>query len=159
MRRPTNLLVAVLLASSTVLAPLGAGAAAQRLVGRPSAVTDGDTLRFGSIRVRLAGIDAPEMSTSYGAASRAFLEQLVSGMELRCVDLGQRSYDRVVARCYLPGDQDLGSAMVAAGWAFDWPTYSHGAYRALELQARVFRRGIFSASPLAAREQYHPRDR
>jgi len=152
MRRFRHLLVALPLALFA-----GTSFAGEAIVGRPTVITDGDTIRFGSLRVRIAGIDAPEISTSYGPASREYLAQLVGSDEVRCVDTGQRSYDRIVARCQLRGGQDVASAMVAGGWAFDWPSYSRGAYKALELQARASRRGIFRATPFARREDYHPR--
>ena len=105
---------------------------------------DGDTLRCryraeAGGRVRLAGIDAPEMPGHCRAprncapgdpiAAKAKLAQLITG-EVRCkvVDASpfkrgfqQRDgYGRPVARCRV-GGVDLGAAMLAAGLVVRWP--------------------------------------
>jgi len=92
-------------------------------------VIDGDTLAFGRKRVRLWGIDAPEMDTWQGRKARAFLIKKLAGREVTCVDTGTRSYGRVVAKCYVDGE-DIAWWLVNAGHAVDWPHYSGGHYRA-----------------------------
>lgn len=149
-------LVAIPLGLSVALATIGPAFAGQVLTGRPTHVTDGDTFRFGTIRVRLAGIDAPELATPAGAPARAYLAALIEGKALSCADSGERSYDRVVATCRTPTGDDVALAMVSAGWAFDWPTYSHGAYQSAEVKARLARRGMFKSDPLAQRPLRRP---
>ena len=39
--------------------------------GVPTSIHDGDTFRFGKLRVRVWGIDAPELETQFGPAARA----------------------------------------------------------------------------------------
>lgn len=125
-------------ASAHAFAPQPSGV----IAGRPY-VTDGDTLRFGAVRVRLHGIQAPEMNTAEGQASRRHLVGIVGAAEVRCVDTGGRSYERVVARCFV-GSADLAGLMVAQGWAFDWPRFSGGRYAASEAAARRSGRGLHS---------------
>ena len=60
----------------------------------------------------------------------------------------QVSYDRIVARCYLPDGTDLAAELVRQGLALDWPTFSGGAYRHLEPDG--IRRKLWRA---AARQQ------
>jgi len=91
-------------------------------------VTDGDTLRAGDVGIRLWGIDAAEMHDPGGPEAKAALARLTSGAELRCEVKGGDRYGRIVARCDLPDGRDLACAMVAGGWARDWPRYSGGAY-------------------------------
>jgi len=120
-----------------------AGADPRVVAGRPS-VTDGDTLRVGATRIRLFGIQAAELDTSEGQAARRHLVQLIGRSSVRCVDTGQRSYDRIVARCFV-GHADLAEQMVADGWAADWPRFSRGAYAAAERRARLARRGVHAS--------------
>lgn len=89
-------------------------------------ITDGDTLRCrDGTRVRLAGIDAPELPghcrqgrqcvTGDAAASRRALAQLASGRSLTCRSVGT-SYDRIVAFCQSNG-VDLSCAQIRRGFA------------------------------------------
>jgi micrococcal nuclease len=90
-----------------------------------AAVTDGDTFRCASgERVRLAGIDAPELhgcrrgrqcTPGNGATSRYALQARALGKRAECRAVGA-SYGRVLAFCRVAG-QDLGCAQVRAGYA------------------------------------------
>jgi endonuclease YncB( thermonuclease family) len=112
------------------------------LAGRPTRITDGDTFRLGADRIRLSGIDAPELSTPQGPVAKAELARLIGRQDVRCEDTGERSYDRIVAVCYGPGGQDLAAEMVRNGWARDWPRYSQGRYAAMQREAERAGRGI-----------------
>lgn len=114
------------------------------LTGRPSRVTDGDTLRFGDVRVRLHGINAPEMDTADGPRARAALIEAIGSDAVRCEDTGQRSYERIVAVCFDARGRDLAERMVRSGWADDWPRYSGGRYALAGLAAKAEGRGVYS---------------
>lgn len=90
-------------------------------------VIDGDTLAIGDTRIRLWGIDAREMNTAAGRRAKAALDDLVTGTILACVPKG-KSWNRVVAICYLPDGRDVARVMVDLGYAQDWPRYSGGYY-------------------------------
>jgi micrococcal nuclease len=89
-------------------------------------VTDGDTLRCGAIRVRLASIDAPEMPGHCRRgrvcvegdpyASKAALERLVTSGTVTCHQTDIDHYGRVVALCQANG-RDLSCSQVASGHA------------------------------------------
>lgn len=96
-------------------------------------VIDGDTLDIGGTRIRLAGIDAPEMDHPYGRTAKWALVNLCKGQEIRAVFEGDLSHDRTVATCYLPDGRDLSAEMVAAGMAIDWPKFSCGKHARLEV--------------------------
>jgi len=101
-------------------------------------VVDGDTIRCGDRRVRLARIDAPELpghcarnrhcAPGDGKASKAALVRMIGGRTLTCQPVpasprGVSVYDRwgrMVARCRVNG-RDVGQAMIAGGWAIRWP--------------------------------------
>ena len=91
-------------------------------------VTDGDTIRIGETRIRLKGVDAPEMeqrctrsrrSYACGETARQALIELVSGETVRCRASGRDRYKRVLARCTVDG-RDVGAQMVEAGWAVSY---------------------------------------
>ena len=118
------MLVALALAAGAglVLNPNG-----RTLEGRAQ-VTDGDTIRIGETRIRLKGIDAPELgqscsrsgrSYSCGETSRRALIDLVSGQIVRCRAAGRDRYQRILARCAVNG-QDIGARMVEDGWAVSY---------------------------------------
>ena len=94
---------------------------------------DGDTLIDEGRRVRLWGIDAPEMSEVQGPRSKAMLQRIVdqSG-RLVCHAVDEDRYGRAVARCYDEDLIDIGCLMVSLGEAQEWYYYSRGYYRNCE---------------------------
>ncbi len=89
-------------------------------------VVDGDTLRCGAERVRLHGIDAPELPGHCRPgrdcvegdpfASSDHLRDLAGGSALVCTRVDTDSYGRTVARCTADG-VDLSCAQIEAGHA------------------------------------------
>jgi len=89
-------------------------------------VLDGDTFDCGSTRVRLHGIDAPELeghcrpgrpcAPGDAHASTAHLRQLVSGVRVQCRQTDTDVYGRAVARC-TAADTDLSCAQIDGGYA------------------------------------------
>ncbi len=90
-------------------------------------VTDGDTIRCNDTKVRIWGIDSPEMSELAGHRARRHMIELTRGQRVTCHPRGHDRYRRTVARCFV-GKTDLACAMVRAGHARDWPRYSRGFY-------------------------------
>ncbi len=101
------------------------------LTGKCS-VVDGDTIRIGSVSIRLAGIDAPELEHPWGQKAKWALVHMVIGQVIIAEIEPEMSYDRVVATCYLPDRRDLSAEMVKIGLALDWAKFSKGKYAALE---------------------------
>lgn len=89
-------------------------------------VVDGDTIRCQSERVRLVGIDAPEMPGHCRAGrvctpgdpfrSKERLQELTAEGAITCRREGQDRYGRTLARCSAPTG-DISCAMVASGMA------------------------------------------
>lgn len=96
-------------------------------------VVDGDTIVIDGQNIRLAGIDAPEMDHPYGKNAKWHLVQLTKGHKIKAVFHGEQTHAREVATCYLPDGRDLSAEMVKAGFAIDWPKFSGGKYRHLEV--------------------------
>ena len=135
-------------AISLLLVTLGFSSA----VAGDVAVTDGDGLVMASERIRLWGIDAPELDQTckrHGATyacgenARDTLAGLLTGGEVSCEPVDRDRYGRLIARCSVQG-RDLGAEMVRRGWAVDFRRYSRGAYAREEDQARAARRGLWA---------------
>ena len=90
------------------------------------AVIDSDTIDVGGTRVRLFGIDAPEMGQpcaadgrewDCGAWTRDAVRNRYEGAYARCDTQDTDRYGRVVARCFVDG-QDMGQMIVRSGLAW-----------------------------------------
>jgi endonuclease YncB( thermonuclease family) len=89
-------------------------------------VTDGDTLRCGDIRIRLQGIDSPEMGGKCRPgrecvdgdpiAAKANLQRLVARGPLECTQSDTDRYGRMVARCVV-AKVDLSCEQIRTGHA------------------------------------------
>ena len=119
------------------------------LVCAVKAVFDGDTLLAdcagGEVKVRVFGIDAPEMKQEpWGDRSREALRGLLprfGSIELRVMDRDR--YDRTVAQVRV-GERDIGLEMVRQGRAVVYEQYNDSpAYRQAQAEARQARRGIW----------------
>lgn len=93
---------------------------------------DGDTLRLDSpgqnLRLRLWGINAPEVRDLGGIEASRVLAALIKGQTLACDLMDVDRYDRPVVRCKLPSGVDISCEMIRQGHAEEWTRYSGGAY-------------------------------
>ena len=122
---------------------------------RVTAVTDADSLRAGDLRLRLYGIDAPELrQTCLDKASQPYrcgeeaadsLRKMIEiGAEIQCQHLDTDRYKRWVVKCFHNGE-DIGEAVVRAGWALAYRRYAKD-YIEAENQAERAGRGIWQGS-------------
>ena len=95
-------------------------------------VIDGDTIVISNTKIRLAGIDAPELEHPWGKKAKFALIALCKGQVVTAEIKEEVSYDRIVAKCLLPEGTDIAAELVKQGLALDWPKFSGGAYRHLE---------------------------
>jgi endonuclease YncB( thermonuclease family) len=114
-------------------------------------IVDGDTadvkLASGMIRIRLLGIDAPEMGQAFGGVAKARLSSLVYGQDVLLEPYEQDRYDRLVARLWL-GDRDINAEMIRSGFAWVYRRYADDpAYCQHEKAARDQHRGLWQAAP------------
>jgi endonuclease YncB( thermonuclease family) len=106
------------------------------------------------IKLRIEGIDAPEICQSHGAKSQRFLERWVLHATVRVRAQGQDRYRRQLAQVHAPDGQDIAAVMVREGQAWSYRTrWTRGAYAAEERAAQKERLGLF-ADPQAR----YPRD-
>jgi len=97
-------------------------------------VVDGDTLVIQKTQVRLFGVDAPEMNHPYGKKAKWALVALCKGQTIKAEVTDKDDHGRTVAKCYLGDGRDLSAEMVKQGLAIDWPKFSGGQYRSLEVE-------------------------
>ncbi|HPD93703.1 MAG TPA: thermonuclease family protein [Pararhodobacter sp.] len=95
-------------------------------------VIDGDTVIIQGTRLRLFGIDAPELDHPYGQKSKWAVIRMCQDQVVTAELHESVSYDRKVARCVLPDGRDIGAELVRMGLALDWPKFSGGRYGHLE---------------------------
>lgn len=124
---------------------------ATEIAGRARAV-DGDTLDVAGQKVRLFGVDAPELDQSCarggrrwacGQAAKAALEGLLGRKRVVCTVQDTDRYGRNVAVCLAGGD-DVGAALVRQGLAIAYRRYS-GRYVNAEAAARAEGLGLWSS--------------
>ena len=120
--------------------------AAHEIIGTVR-VVDGDTLAIGADRIRLRGMDAPEIgqqcrhggkSYDCGRQAREALVAVIDGGKVTCNARRKDRYGRLIATCYL-GSVDLGRRIVEEGWAV-----ASGDYDLSERRARAEGRGIWA---------------
>jgi endonuclease YncB( thermonuclease family) len=104
-----------------------------------AAVADGDSLAISGERIRLIGMDAPELGQTCGGSAgdypcgrmaRQALVELIGGRTVTCSGWRRDRYRRLLASC-TAGGLDLNRRMVEAGWAV-----AYGDFDAEEAKAR-----------------------
>lgn len=78
---------------------------------------DGDTIRSGSERVRLARIDTPEQQEVGYQEAKDAMRLLVEGKEVRCVVLARDRYGRLLGECSTDETPSLSDEMLEHGQA------------------------------------------
>ncbi|MGJ8621553.1 MAG: thermonuclease family protein [Yoonia sp.] len=114
-------------------------------------VIDGDTVALGATRIRLFGVDAPEIgqqcfdqgrSLDCGALVRDAMKSRFAGSRAVCHRRDTDQYGRDVAVCFVD-DQDIGKWLVQEGLAFAYRRYSD-VYLADERWAAARERGLWA---------------
>lgn len=98
-----------------------------------TSVHDGDTFRIGYERVRIIGLDAPEIGKRANCANeqsmakkaQARLRNALSSGNVRIARDGRDAYGRTLARIYVDG-ADVAPVMIAEGLAKPYVVGRHG---------------------------------
>lgn len=115
---------------------------------------DGDTIRLmteerGLLNIRLSGADTPETGQAYWKSARDFLKSLVAGKKTTAWCYKEDRFYREVCHVQV-GNQDVGQALIAAGYA--WYAFQFAseltaaqrlAYPEAERQAKAGRIGLW----------------
>jgi len=126
-------------------------------------VTDGDTIWVKraranlAIKVRMYGMDAPEICQDYGLTARAVLQDRIMHQTVTLDTKARDVYGRIVAKVIFNGE-DIGAWMVANGHAWSYHSRkSLGPYGRQETSARRMGLGLWASGypmePKAFRKQ------
>lgn len=140
-------MLALLVLAAVALVARALDPAPPPVSGRASA-SDGDSFRLGDQRIRLLGIDAPELSQlctdekgaewPCGRVARDRMAALLSSGAVDCHPEDHDQYDRLLSTCSVRKN-DLAAIMVAEGLAI-----SAGRYWTEQQAARQERLGIWA---------------
>lgn len=125
-----------------------AAASPQVQTGIVSRVVDGDTVWINGggtlLKVRISGIDAPEICQPHGAQAREALRRKVLGQMVTITYQRVDDYGRLLARVDM-GDEDIGRWMVSHGhaWSYGYRNY-RGPYAREQQVSSNSRLGVFA---------------
>ena len=104
---------------------------AEELIGKPK-IVDGDTVFIGTHKIRLEGIDAPELKQKCekkgaeylcGKLAKNKLTKKINNQIIKCISSGKDRYKRHLATCYMR-EINLNKWMVMSGYAISYRRYS-----------------------------------
>ena len=154
MKKPVLIIAALLL--QAVIQPVAAADQPFSIQGELSVtrVSDGDSLRSGPLKIRLHGIDAPELKQTCtdstgatwacGRAARDAVSEITKAAPLRCALMDVDRYGRLIMRCFA-GHTDIAEHLVENGLALAYRRYSTD-YVAAETIARDRGLGVWAGT-------------
>jgi micrococcal nuclease len=121
---------------------------AKTYAGKCVGVHDGDTISVmkagRAVKIRLEGIDCPELGQDFGTRAKQFTSGMVFGKNVEVKEYSRDIYRRTVARVFVDG-KDVSLELVRAGLAWHFRKYSSDpALAEAEAQARKARIGLWS---------------
>jgi len=126
-----------------------------RFTGKVVGVHDGDTFTIlykgKAKKVRVNGIDCPELGQPFGRSARQYASGLIFGRVVTVSVFGRDRYGRTIGDATLADGKLLSREMVRAGLAWQYTQYSKDkVLAALEKEARASKRGLWAdARPVA----------
>jgi endonuclease YncB( thermonuclease family) len=147
----------------TLLCALGlncSSGATDTFTARVVGVGDGDTITVlrnrAEVRVRIHGIDCPELHQAFGRKAKEFTSRMVFGHDVQVALVTTDKYDRIVGRVSVDG-RGLGLELVRAGLAWHFTRYSNDSILATaEREARAARRGLWADDNPVPPWEYRP---
>ena len=110
---------------------------------RVISVSDGDTITImmngEKQKIRLYGIDTPEINQSFGTEAKQFLSDQILNKEVEIEVKDTDRYKRLVAIVYL-NNKSMNELLLKEGWAWWYEAYSKKEYKYRELQEEAQRR-------------------
>ena len=96
-------------------------------------ITDGDTIKFNNKKIRLHGIDTPEIKQlcknkngedyKCGVKAKLALINIISSHQVKCSVHGKDRYKRLIATCFVK-NININEWLVKEGWALAYRRYS-----------------------------------
>jgi len=104
-------------------------------------VHDGDTFKLKeggqTIKIRMFGIDAPEIKQPYGEESGKALRELIDGKEIRLRIMNKDAYGRTVGEPWLGDSLNVSLWMIRNGHAWWYKSYSKNRTDLEEAEAKA----------------------
>jgi endonuclease YncB( thermonuclease family) len=153
--RPSNAPGLALAAFLGLLLTVSAPGQEVEIRGRCVAVHDGDSVTLltaanTQLKIRVAFLDAPELSQAFGYRAKQAMSQLVFGKDIAVYPHTIDRYGRTVAVVYVDG-VDAGLELLRQGLAWVYtrylseaPTDIQASYRQAECEAKQPRLGLWS---------------
>ena len=122
---------------------------AKTFTAKVIAITDGDTIvvltsENKQVKIRLEGIDCPEMKQDFGQRAKQATSDLCFGKEVKIVQTGKDRYGRVLAYVYA-GNKCVNHELLKSGMAWHFKKYNNDARLIVfESMARKSKLGIWS---------------
>ena len=116
----------------------------ERFTGKVVRVSDGDTCDVekadgATVRIRIYGVDAPELAQEFGKKSRKYLDRRIFRQTVTVEKFYDDQYGRCVGRIMLDG-QDLALELLREGMVWHYVQYSSDqSYAIAERLARGYR--------------------
>lgn len=108
-----------------------------------SQVLDGDTFEANGKRYRIAEIDAPEKSQTFGNESKLYLQSLIKNKPIKIIPVTTDKYGRQIVKVFV-GENYIAEEMVKNGFAWHYERYSKNQRLAeLEISARQNKKGLW----------------
>lgn len=121
---------------------------AMAISGKVIRVSDGDTilLQSGSqrIKVRMCGIDAPELKQSYGKDSKNYLENRILNKNVDIKVINEDKYGRKVGKVFYK-NKDINLEMIETGnaWFYEYHAKREKEYRKAFKNAQEQKLGLW----------------
>ncbi|MET3559983.1 endonuclease YncB(thermonuclease family) [Bartonella japonica] len=133
------------------------------LIKGKALIIDGDSIMISSVKIRLVGIDAPELQqfcgtkeTRYpcGVEAKEYLEDLIGNHPVTCRWYKKDKYNRILATCETKRISNINATLVRNGWAVSYYDYPEE-----EKEAKKKKKGIWQSNFQHPRKwrKTHPR--
>jgi endonuclease YncB( thermonuclease family) len=153
---------AIIVLSSLVALPLSAAASADEIIrAKAVSIVDGDSISAvinqELVRVRLAGIDAPEGNQPFAIDSRQSLHDLCFWVEAELTSISKDYYGRMLAKVKCNG-VNVNAEQVRRGMAWvEDQTVEERELVQLQEEARAAKRGLWSYESPVPPWEWHSR--
>lgn len=116
-------------------------------------IIDGDTLKINGTKIRLAGVDAPEISQkckshghieNCGEIVKLRLVQVTANEDTICYSHGKDFYGRILAECYV-NDININKWLLREGLAVYYYNKDFKSYKILETLAKQEKIGLWDS--------------
>lgn len=116
-------------------------------------IIDGDTLKINDTKIRLVGVDAPEISQkckirghveNCGEVVKLRLVQATSTKDVTCYDHGKDYFGRILGECYVE-DLNINKWLLREGLAVYYYNKDFKSYKIFEILAKQDKVGLWDS--------------